>query len=109
MAARFRLAGGPSDVPAATKFALRSLARRYEALSAEIADLEAHLGPLVGQVAPESVALAGIGTDSAATLLIAAGDNPQRLGSEASFANLCGVSPIEASSGKVVGHRLNLM
>ena len=107
VAARFRLAGGPSDVPAATKFALRSLARRYEALSAEIADLDAHLGPLVAQVAPELVALPGIGTDSAATLLIAAGDNPQRLGSEASFANLCGVSPIEASSGKVVRHRLN--
>ena len=107
VAARFRLAGGPSDVPAATKFALRSVARRYEALSAEIADLEAHLGPLVAQVAPELVALPGIGTDSAATLLIAAGDNPQRLGSEASFANLCGVSPIEASSGKVVRHRLN--
>jgi transposase len=60
-------------------------------------------------VAPELVGLPGIGTDSAATLLIVAGDdNPQRLGSEASFANLCGVSPIEASSGKVVGHRLNL-
>jgi transposase len=51
--------------------------------------------------------LAGIGTDHAATLLIVAGDNPQRLGSEASFASLCGVAPIEASSGKVVRHRLN--
>ena len=68
VAARFRLAGGPSDVPAATKFALRSVARRYEALSAEIADLDAHLGPLVAQVAPEVVAFPGIGTDSAATL-----------------------------------------
>jgi transposase len=107
VAARFRLAGEPTDVPAATKFALRSVARRYEALSEEIAELEVHLGRLVGQVAPELVALAGIGTDSAATLLIVAGDNPQRLGSEASFANLCGVAPIEASSGKVVRHRLN--
>ena len=107
MAARFRLAGGPSDVPAATKFALRSVARRYGALSAEIAELEAQLDRLVAQVAPELVALPGIGTDSAATLLIVAGDNPQRLGSEASFASLCGVSPIEASSGKVVRHRLN--
>jgi transposase len=53
------------------------------------------------------ISLPGIGTDSAATLLIVAGDNPQRLRSEASFANLCGVSPIEASSGKVVRHRLN--
>ncbi len=107
MAARFRLAGGPSDVPAATRFALRSVARRYEALSAEIAELDAHLDRLVGQVAPELVTLAGIGTENAATLLIVAGDNPQRLGSEASFASLCGVAPIEASSGKVVRHRLN--
>jgi transposase len=83
------------------------VARRYEALSEEIADLDVHLDRLVAQVAPELVSLAGIGTDSAATLLIVAGDNPQRLGSEASFANLCGVSPIEASSGKVVRHRLN--
>jgi transposase len=107
VAARFRLADDPRDVPSATKFALRSVARRYEALSEEIAELEAHLDRLVGQAAPELVSLAGIGTDSAATLLIVAGDNPQRLGSEASFASLCGVSPIEASSGKVVRHRLN--
>jgi transposase len=107
VAARFRLADGPRDVPAATKFALRSVARRYEALSREIVELEAHLDRLVAQAAPELVSLAGIGTDSTATLLIVAGDNPQRLGSEASFANLCGVAPIEASSGKVVRHRLN--
>jgi len=48
-----------------------------------------------------------VGTDHAAALLIVAGDNPQRLGREASFASLCGVSPVEASSGKVVSHRLN--
>jgi transposase len=104
---RFRLGEGPRDVPTATKFALRSLARRYEALSKEIAELEAHLDRLVAQAAPELVSLPGIGTDNAATLLIVAGDNPQRLKSEASFASLCGVSPIEASSGKVVRHRLN--
>jgi len=107
VAARFRLADDPRDVPSATKFALRSVARRYEALSEEIAELDAHLDRLVGQAAPELVSLPGIGTDSAATLLIVAGDNPQRLRSEASFASLCGVSPIEASSGKVVRHRLN--
>jgi transposase len=108
VAARFRLADDPRDVASATKFALRSVARRYEALSEEIAELEAHLDRLVAQAAPELVALPGIGTDSsAATLLIVAGDNPQRLGSEASFASLCGVAPIEASSGKVVRHRLN--
>jgi transposase len=107
VAARFRLADDPRDVQAATKFALRSVARRYEALSEEISELEAHLERLVGQVAPELVSLPGIGTDNAATLLVVAGDNPQRLRSEASFANLCGVAPIEASSGKVVRHRLN--
>ena len=106
-AARFRLGDDPRDVPAATKFALRSVARRYEALSAEIAELDAHLDRLVAQVALELVSLLGIGTENAATLLIVAGDNPQRLRSEASFASLCGVSPIEASSGKVVRHRLN--
>ena len=66
------------------------MARRYEeTLSEEIAELDEHLDRLVAQVAPELVALPGIGTDSAATLLIVAGDNPQRLGSEASFARLC--------------------
>ena len=108
VAARFRLGDDPHDVLTATRFALRSVARRYETLSAEIAELEAHLGRLVEQAAPELVSLPGIGTDNAATLLIVAGDNPQRLRSEASFASLCGVAPIEASSGKVVRHRLNL-
>jgi transposase len=58
------------------------VARRYQSLSAEIAKLDAQFDRLVTQVAPELVSLAGIGTDNAATLLIAAGDNPQRLRSE---------------------------
>ena len=89
MAAHFRLGHDPRNVPTATKFALRSMARRYEALSAEIAELDAHLDRLVAQAAPELVSLPGIGTDTAATLLIVAGDNPQRLRSEASFASVC--------------------
>jgi transposase len=48
-----------------------------------------------------------VGPDSAAALLIAAGDNPGRLHSEAAFAALCGASPVEASSGKTRRHRLN--
>ncbi len=64
MAARFRLADGPCDVPSATKFALRSVARRHEALSEEISELEAHLERLVAESAPELVCLPGIGTDS---------------------------------------------
>jgi transposase len=72
VAARFRLGDDPHDVAAATKFALRSVARRYQALSAEIAELDAQLNRLVRHVAPELVSLAGIGTDHAATLLIVA-------------------------------------
>ena len=107
VAARFRPGDDPEDVGEATRFALRSVARRYQYLSEEIAELDAQLGRLVSQTAPELTSLLGIGTDHAATLLIVAGDNPERLGSEASFASLCGVSPVEASSGKVVRHRLN--
>jgi transposase len=106
-AARFRPGDDPEDVGQATRFALRSVARRYRYLSEEIAELDAQLCRLVAKNAPELTSLPGVGTDHAAALLIVAGDNPQRLGSEASFASLCGVSPVEASSGKVVRHRLN--
>lgn len=95
------------DVETATKFALRSVARRYQVLSKEIAELDTQLDRLVSETAPELISLPAIGTDHAATLLLTVGDNPERLGSEASFASLCGVSPVEASSGKVVRHRLN--
>ena len=57
--------------------------------------------------APQLLARNGVGPDTAAALLIAAGDNPGRLHSEASFAALCGVSPVEASSGKTQRLRLN--
>ena len=107
MAAAFRGAGHPATPTAAAKLALRSVARRYRQLSAEIQALDAHLARLVGQVAPQLVAVKGVGTDTAATLLAAAGDNPERLRSEAAFAHLCGVAPIPASSGKTVRHRLD--
>ena len=58
-------------------------------------------GPLVAKTAPELLGLYGVGIDTAAALLVAAGDNPERLRSEAAWAHLCGVAPIEASSGKV--------
>ena len=111
----FRLvdrAGGyrPTDrrsVVGATKLALRVLARRVRALDAEIAELDAELNPMVAAAAPQLVAQTGVGTDSAGALLVAAGDNPQRLRSEASFAHLCGASPIDASSAKQHRHRVN--
>jgi transposase len=65
VAARFRPGDGPHDVPTATKFALRSVACRYEILSEEIVELEAHLDRLVAQAAPQLVSLPGIGTDRA--------------------------------------------
>ena len=65
------------------------------------------LQPLVATTAPDLVASLGVGTDTADALLVAAGDNPQRLRSEAAFAQLCGVAPIDASSGLTIGKRLN--
>jgi transposase len=107
IASRFRPGPNPSDVEAATKFALRSVARRYQRLSEEISELDEQLDRLVTEAAPELVAVEGVGTDTAASLLIAAGDNPERLENEAAFAHLCGAAPIPASSGKSVRHRLN--
>ena len=99
---------GRLDGPlAAARYTLRSLARRYRQLSKEVLDLEAELDLLTRTAAPALVDGFGIGPDSAATLLIAAGSNPDRLHSEAAFASLCGVSPIPASSGKTNRHRLN--
>lgn len=106
-ASRFRCIIEPADPTAATKFALRSVARRYWRLSDEIAELEEQIEPLVRKASPDLVALDGVGADTAATLMIVAGDNPDRLHSEAAFANLCGSAPIPASSDKVARHRLN--
>lgn len=103
-----RLRPGPvTDPGAAAKYALRVLARRIQALQAEVDDADTHLDILTDQAAPTLRAAYGVGPDSAAELLIAAGDNPDRLISEASFAALCGASPVPASSGKTNRHRLS--
>jgi transposase len=94
-------------VSAVTAHTLRQLARRVQYLNGEIRDLQQRLTAMVNASAPDLLAVPGIGPDSAAVLLIAAGDNPDRLRSEASFAALCGVSPVQASSGKIQRHRLN--
>jgi transposase len=91
IASRFRPGPNPSDVEAATKFALRSVARRYQRLSEEISELDEQLDRLVTEAAPELVAVEGVGTDTAASLLIAAGDNPERLENGAAFAHPCAV------------------
>jgi hypothetical protein len=99
--------GRLDDPVAAAKTALRALARRWQALQAEIDDLDAHLTTLVSAVAPQLIALPGVGVDTAGQLLVTAGDNPDRLRSEAAFARLCGVAPIPVSSGRTDRHRLH--
>lgn len=105
-AARLR-PSDPTTAEGATKFALRELARRVQSLDTEIGRVNAVLGPFVAATAPALVARHGIGTETAATLLVTAGDNPARLRSEASFAHLCGSAPIGASSGLIKRKRLN--
>jgi transposase len=98
----------PGDVVGyATRIALRELGRRAEFLDAQLGRLDDLIAPLVAARAPGLLALHGIGPDTAALLLVAAGDHPERLRSEAAWAHLCAVAPIPASSGKVTRHRLN--
>jgi transposase len=99
---------GPLTNPlAATKFTLRELARRYQLLTAELDRLDAQLAVLAPKAAPRLLTRSGVGAQVAGALLVVAGDNPGRLRSEAAFSMLCGSSPLEASSGKTVRHRLN--
>jgi len=99
--------GQRHDVNALTRFTLRTLARRAMSLEDEVTEIDKILKILVAETAPELAAITGVGTDVATALLVAAGDNPERLRSEATFAHLCGVAPIDASSGKQQRHRLN--
>jgi transposase len=87
--------------------AIRTLGRRVLYLRDETTARNAVLRPLIQTTAPGLLGVFGVGYDTAAKLLIAAGDNPQRLRSEAAWAHLCGVAPLPASSGKTVRHRLN--
>jgi transposase len=100
-------AGKGTDVAAATKLALGHLAQRVKSLDAQIKELDSRLGPLVKETAPKLVNCYGVGPDTAATILVAAGDNPERLRNERSFARLCGAAPLDASSGKQQHHRLS--
>ncbi len=102
-----RRSSDSDPVLTAVRQALRSLALRYQQLTKEADTLENSLTALVAQTAPALLAARGIGTITAAQLLVTAGDNPDRLRSEPAFAALCGTSPIPASSGKTTRHRLN--
>jgi transposase len=91
----------------AVKAALQAIASRVQALNTEIGEADKRLRPIVAHTAPRLSALYGVGPEVAGQLLATAGDNPDRLRSEAALAHLCGAAPIPASSGRTDRHRLN--
>ena len=95
------------DLATVTKVAMRGLARRIAELDDEITQLETRRRRITTAIAPDLCAAHGIGPDTATGLLLAAGDNPERLRDEASWSALLASNPVQASSGKVVRHRLN--
>ncbi len=106
-AANMRPNRGSDPILYTTNLVIRNLARRVQRLNTEMADIDQMLHSLIQSTASSLLDLHGIGTDTAASLLVTAGDNPDRLHSERSWAHLCGVTPLPASSGKVTRHRLN--
>lgn len=106
--ASFRVAADDDSLIAIVRLSLRELAQRVLQLEAQLKTMIARLHRITKNTAPELVAIQGVGPDVASTLLVTAGDNPHRLRDEASFAALCGVSPLPATSGKKQNrHRLN--
>lgn len=95
------------DPAIAAAWTLRTLGQRWQFLTRQIRDIDTQLEIAVTTAAPNLIAVHCVGIDTAAALLIAAGDNPHRLHSEASFAALCGTNPLPASSGNTQRHRLN--
>jgi transposase len=107
-AARLRPRAGGDVALHGTKTAAMLLARRVHALDVELAALDEQIEPLVKATAPELLNIFGVGVDTAAVLLVAAGDNPQRITSEAKWAMLCGIAPVPAMTGKIDNrYRLN--
>lgn len=108
IAACAQLEVGKLATPAAAmRHALSAMAKRWLQLHQEIETHSQHLSTLTQKAAPELVQTYGVGPDTAAEMLIAFGDNQNRVRSEAAFAKLCGVCPLPASSGKTQRHRLN--
>jgi len=106
-AAAMRPRHGSDPVLFTTKVVIRGLARRIQGLNNEVRIIDAMLRELVTVTAPSLLELYGVGVDAAASLLVTAGDNPDRLRSERSWAHLYGVTPVPASSGKTIRYRLN--
>ncbi|HEY6430315.1 MAG TPA: transposase, partial [Acidimicrobiales bacterium] len=102
-AARLRPGRQGDPVLIATKTALASLAHRVQTLDDERAELEGHIEALLGRYSPDLLGLFGVGPDTAAALVVCAGDNPERLHSEPAWAHLCGVAPKPTGSGQTSG------
>jgi transposase len=105
--ARLQPPADPATPAAATAQALHTLATRHQALTTEITALTKSIRQLAAQASPRLLATRGVGPDVASALLITAGDNPHRMRTSGAFAALCGASPVDASSGKQIRHRLN--
>jgi transposase len=101
------LTGDRSDPAVATRIALSRLATRVQHLDLEIRAADKDLDALTTKTAPQLCATMGVGPEVAGQLLMTAGDNPHRLRNDAAFANLTGVAPLQASSGRTSRHRLN--
>ena len=106
-ASTFRISDPLESLDSTMRYVLRGLAQRWLLLNEEVGRLDKLLARMVAAVAPQLTEKVGIGAEVASALLVAVGDNPERLTSEASFAALCGVSPVDASSGRQRRHRLN--
>ena len=98
---------GSDPIVYTTNLVIRGLARRIQGFNTEIKTIDQTLTVLISETAPTLLELHGVGVDTAASLLVTAGDNPDRLHSQRSWAHLCGTTPLPASSGKVTRHRLN--
>lgn len=102
--ARDTLAQALCDHHLATRVALATLADTTTRYDAQITALDTQLDVLVATIAPRTLALHGLGTDTTAQLLITTGNHPDRVHSEAAFATLTGVAPLDASSGRTQNH-----
>jgi transposase len=98
-AARLRAARQGDAVLIATKASLSSLAHRVQALDDELVELDTRIEALLSRHCPDLLGLFGVGPDTAAALVVCAGDNAERLHSERAWARLCGVAPKPAGSG----------
>ncbi len=107
-AAKLRPRPGGDIALHGVKTAAVILARRVHALDVELDVIDAQITPLVKAAAPELLNVYGVGADTAAVLLVTAGDNVGRITSEAKWAMLCGIAPIPATSGLIIDEfRLN--